>query len=99
MILRCVSGPCGKKRIALTQVWRNFHVHTLSPTIKATWNACISALHLSPDVSKVGELTLQLILHLMHVVVKQMVTPILESKTTPSHEIVPLTERDENVVT
>ena len=96
MILRCVSDPCGKKRTPLSQVWRNFHVHRISPTIKARWNSCISALHLSSDASKVSELTLQLILkRLMHAVVKQMVTPSLESKSTPSH--VPLTEREDNV--
>ncbi len=26
MVITCISGPCGKEKIALSQVWRNFHV-------------------------------------------------------------------------
>lgn len=97
MVLRCVSGPCERKRVALSQVWRNFHLSRLSSVIRARWNSCISMLYVSPNASKESELTLQLIFkRLMHALVKQMVSSSNKAvKTTP---LAGLSEKEENVV-
>ncbi len=46
MVITCVSGPSGMEKIALSQVWRNFHVCRLSPVIRARWNSCVGMLHI-----------------------------------------------------
>ena len=94
-MLECVSGTCGKK-IALSQVWRNFHIHRLSPSLRFAWQSCIHTLQLSQDAFNVTDPTLQLILkRLMHAVVKQMTTSSSTSiRCTPQ----PLNSREENAV-
>ena len=91
-----MSGPCGKKKIALSQVWRNFHVHRLSPTITSGWQSCLDTLQVSQAASDVSDLTLQLVLkRLMHAVVKQMTTsPSTSIRCTPHC----LTNREGNAV-
>ena len=94
-MLECVSGPCGKK-IALSQVWRNFHIHRLSPSIRSAWQSCIGTLQVSQDAFNVSDLTLQLVLkRLMHAIVKQMTSsPSTSIRCTPQA----LTSREENAV-
>lgn len=72
-------------KVVVSRLWRNFHLFRLSPSTRSMWQACTSSLHLSEDVLKLSDMTLQLVL-------KRMMKSIVQQLTVPSGTCSPPTE-------
>ena len=69
-------------KVVVSRLWRNFHLFRLSPLTRSMWQACTSSLHLSEDVLKLSDMTLQLVL-------KRMMKNIVQPMTVPSRTCSP----------
>lgn len=49
-------------KIAMSTLWRNFHVLRLSPKTRAMWHSCVVTLNLPREVLDVSDVTLQIVL-------------------------------------
>ena len=86
-----------KGKIAMSTLWRNFHVLRLSSKTRAMWHACIQALNLPHEVLEVSEVTLQVVLkRMMQNVIKQLT--VSRQTQTPHTEAAELSIRELNVI-
>ena len=60
-------------KIAMSSIWRRFHLLRLSTATRKQWQSCVHALHVSKDILTVCEMALQLVLkRTMESVVQQI---------------------------